>query len=76
MSHRLRQLQMEADEGEKYDRRDLEDNSVKMKRMREIKLLEEKLKYLNTHFYEMELEAMPSPPVEWRSLRVSNKEQS
>ena len=54
MSHRLRQLQMEADDREKFDRRDHEDNLVKLKRMREIKLLEEKLKYLNAMFYEME----------------------
>ena len=54
MSNRLRQLKMEADDREKYDRRDHEDNSVKLKRMREIKLLEEKLKYLNNYFYEME----------------------
>ena len=31
---------------------------------------------LQHEYKKMELEAMPSPPVEWRSLRVSNKEQS
>ena len=45
---------MEAEDIEKHYWKDNEDNSVKLKRMREIKLLEEKIKYLNTHFYRME----------------------
>ena len=52
MSHRLRQLQMEAEDIEKHYWKDHEDNSVKLKRMREIKLLEEKIKYLTTDLFD------------------------
>lgn len=52
MSSELRQL--EFDDRDKYDRRDLEDNSIKEKRVARIKLLDEKIRYLNLNFHAME----------------------
>ena len=46
--------QLEFDDRDKYDRRDLEENSVKEKRVARKKLLEEKIRYLNQNFYAME----------------------
>ena len=52
MSSELRQL--ELDDRDKYDRRDLEDNSAKEKRVARKNLLEKKIQFLNQHFHAME----------------------
>ena len=72
MSAELRQL--EFDDRDKYERRDLEENSVQKKKEARKFLLNEKIQYLNKQFYDMESDDTMPPPVEWRSLKVPNKE--